>query len=319
MRIDAAACDHAANFQVRILLVSQFADLCAGEELVMQGIVPDVPMLDAILVGKVDGVAGSLFGHDTGGEEADVVHQAHVDFIESQPQFDDIAKFLEAGLGIMHKAVDGAAVSPAVPLLDEGIRELVVAQGHQRLDALGFQCLKNRAIERHALGVRLLLVAVREQARPVDGHAIALEAHLAEQLDVLEIVMVHVDGLMAGIVDVRLDVRIEGTGRADGAAGHGIGYADALAVLLPAAFTLVGSGRAAPQEIFRELCHNGLPPRIHIYPYIGYTALVGIVHLRIEQKTVKFFADSARRKGRFLRAKRRRKYDFYRQNDEKYP
>lgn len=137
---------------------------------------------------------------------------------------------------------------PAAVVYGEAVGQLVVAEGDHGLDTLLLAGLEHAAIELDAGLVGLGLVAVGEDAAPVDGHAVALKAHLAKELDVIEVVVVHIHGLMAGIVVLGQDAVGDVARLGDRAAGHDIGNAEALAVLVVSAFALIGGSGAAPQK-----------------------------------------------------------------------
>ena len=97
------------------------------------------------------------------------------------------------------------AALPAVVLLGQICRHLVVADSDQRLDVVGEQLIDHILVELEAFLVGLGLVAGRENARPGDGEAEDAKAHLGHECDILAPVMVEVYGLMAGIVLVVKD------------------------------------------------------------------------------------------------------------------
>ena len=64
---------------------------------------------------------------------------------------------------------------------------------------MGDEVVEEVVVELQALLVGLELVALGEDARPSDGGAEALEAHLGEELDVAVVAMIEVDGLVVGV------------------------------------------------------------------------------------------------------------------------
>ena len=146
--------------------------------------------------------------------------------------------------------------------------------GDQRLDAVLLQFQKYVPVKIQTSLIGRFLHAVGVNARPGDGHAEHLEAHLGKQGNVLFVVVVEIDSLMIRIVVTRqhgpvgslrqgleahhlagvavlIDVgRIAGFRQGTG--GLHVRSGKALAALVPAAFTLVGSGSTAPEEILRE-------------------------------------------------------------------
>ena len=162
----------------------------------------------------------------------------------------------EENLGVAGIEVHQPAVLPEAVLL-QGQGGLEMGDGDQRLHAVGDDIVDKGVVEGQALRVGLRLVPIGEDAGPADGQAVAVPAHARKEFNVLVVMVVVVDGHMAGIVGIRL--------QGDGLAAldpltahcHDVGGAQALAALSVAALDLVGSGGAAPEEIFGKR-HNGL-------------------------------------------------------------
>ena len=137
-------------------------------------------------------------------------------------------------------------VSQSLTLLPQ--RRLVMGNRHQRLDAVFMALVKEVVVELQPFLVRLRVVAVREDTAPGDGGAEHLEAHLREELDVLFIVMVEINGLEFQIVRRRLGRR----GTLD-AMRHDVLDIETLAVLIVRTLALVGRHCATPQKILRKV------------------------------------------------------------------
>src|SRR5699024_6140866 len=183
------------------------------------------------------------------------VHGAAVDLVEGQPVFHLVLVALKQHLAVLHVQVHQLAAGPAVVFFDQGIGQLVVADGDQRLDAVLFAAVKDAVVEGQALFVGLGLLPGGEDAGPVDGGAEGLEPHLGKQGDVLLVVVVEVDGLVAGVAGAGLRVHGGAVGVGVAAVGAVVGDAVALAVHVPGALELVGGTGAAPQEIVTENAH----------------------------------------------------------------
>ena len=242
--------------------------LGARDELVVQ-------VLVGALVGLVRGVAGERQEHD-----------GVVDLVEGEPVVHEALELAEARRGIAHEVVDGLAVLPATAVLLEVERGVEVPDGHERLDAVLAHLLEHALVEGHALGIGLVLKARREETAPGDGHAELLEAHLAEEGDVLLVVVIAVDGVVVGIVILGKHGVVGALGQraaiahlavvavlvdvgdvarlGDGAAGGDVSHRHATAALLPAALVLVGRYRAAPQKALGK-CHVALLSKRFIY------------------------------------------------------
>ncbi len=185
---------------------------------------------------------------------AESAHHEAVDLVEGEPVAHEALELGHDGARVMAIEVDELGVGPAAVMLGQIVGQLVVAEGHERLDALLVASLEHAAVEVEARLIGLGLVAVREDAAPVDGHAVALETHLAKELDVVEIVVIHIHGLVAGIVTTGQDAVGDVARCVHRAARDDIGHTEALAVLVITALALIGGGGAAPEESFRE-CH----------------------------------------------------------------
>ena len=111
-------------------------------------------------------------------------------------------------------------------------------------------------VEGQAGLVGLGLVAVGEDAGPGQAHAEGLKAHLGKESDVLLVVMVEIDAGLRGIVVAVLKVEhlaLAGDHRvALGAVRGHVHVGQAAAVHVVGALALVGSRRAAPQEVITE-------------------------------------------------------------------
>ena len=224
--------DHRAGHQ----LVSQLDGLCAGDQLIVSGTVLDLFGILAFL--EQDACA-----HERHVEQ-------HVDLVEGQPVLDFAGVTGEDGGAVFQVGIDHAAVFPAAVLLDEGDGGIKVADGDERLDAVLQALVDHLLIELQALFVGGVVVAVGQDTGPCDREAIALEAHLREQLDVLFEVVVHVDGLMCWVLVLVVTLQHLYKAAADRhtvlAKGDDINGGQALAALLPAALALVRGGCTAP-------------------------------------------------------------------------
>ena len=194
--------------------------------------------------------------HGTGGKHLTKGHHACVDLVEGQPVFDLILVALKDGLAVVHVETDQLAGSPAVVLFHQSVGQLVVADGDQRLDAVLLAAVEHTVVELQTLLIGFRFPAVGEDAGPVDGGAEGLEAQLGKQGDILLVVVVEIDRLMAGVQTVRVDGGGHPLGHGVGTVGAHIGHAGALAVHIPCALKLVGSTGAAPQEIIAENAHS---------------------------------------------------------------
>lgn len=111
-------------------------------------------------------------------------------------------------------------------------------------------------VEGQASLVGLGLVTVGEDAGPRQAHAEGLKAHLGKEGDVLLVMVIEIDAGLRGIVIAVLEVEhlaLAGDHRiALGAVRSHVHVGQAAAVHVVGALALVGSRRAAPQEVITE-------------------------------------------------------------------
>ena len=190
-------------------------------------------------------------------EEVAHVTGAAVDLVEREPVAHLVLVAVKDRGGVAHEEVDELAALPAVVLLHQGIGHLVVAEGHERLDAVLAAAVKDAVVEREAQLVGLLVVTVGEDAAPGDGHAKHVEAHLGKERDVLLVAVIEVDAVVVGVEHVGTDVERDLARALEAAAGKVVIHRGAAAVHVPRALKLVGRRRAAPEEALRESnCHD---------------------------------------------------------------
>ena len=226
----------------------------AGHKLVVQRLQAGLRV-----VGDLGGGALVPF-QGAGGQHRPEGGHGRVDLVEGQPVFDLVLVAVKDGFAVVHKVADDLAAFPAVALFHQRVGQLIMADGHQRLDAVLFAAVEHLVVEGQARLVGLFLHAGGEDARPVDGGAEHLEPHLGKQGNVLLVMVVEVDGVVAGVELVRPDGPGDPFRLGMGAVGAVVRHALALAVHVPGALELVGGAGAAPQEIVTENAHVRLPP-----------------------------------------------------------
>ena len=225
----------------------------AGHQLVVQGLIAGLQHL----------ILGHAAGDDAGGGERVTDHAVHL--VEGEPVLDLILVALKARMAELCKAVDHAAIHPAIVLGGQCQRHFVVAQRDQRLDAVLVHLSEQVAVELQALFVRLCFLAGGEDAGPCNGNAQHGKAHLGKQLQVFFVMMVEVDAAALGIIGI---IRV-GHGGSNvcvvhgnmglvilhvgvGLVGGNIGHAGAFAIHVPCALYLVRGNSAAPEKAFGE-------------------------------------------------------------------
>ena len=251
-RIAGDKADHVAHLELGIVVVGILDRLGASHELVMKCLKTLL-----LVVGHIGGGAFKAFDR-AGFEDRAHGHGAAVDLVEGQPVLDLILVPLKNGLAVVHIELDEFPAGPAVVFFHQRIGQLVVTDGNQRLDAVLLAAVKDLVIEFKALLVRLGLHTGGENAGPVDGGAEGLEAHLGEESNVLLVVVVEVDGLMAGIQPVGADSSCHPFRAGVRAIGAQVRDTGAFAIHVPCALELVGCTGTAPQEIITENAHKFL-------------------------------------------------------------
>ena len=190
--------------------------------------------------------------------------QQHVDLVEGEPVFHLSLVAVKQHFTVVHIGIHHAAVLPAAILFYEGNGGIEVADGHKRFNAVFVALIKHILIELQALFIGPGIVAVRQDAGPCDGQPEALETHLGKEGDILFIMVIQVNGFMAGIIVLVVALQhFQPTQRHREAVrakrGH-IHGGKALAACLPCALALVGSGGTAPQKIFGKTAHKETLP-----------------------------------------------------------
>ena len=125
-------------------------------------------------------------------------------------------------------------------------RHFKVGEGDNRFDMVFQQFIEHVVVELQPFFVRLRFIAVREDPRPGDRGAEALETHFREQLDVFFVMTVEVDGFMVRVVFTRHHFLSDFARNAVSAAGKHVTDAGAFAAFIPATFNLVRCHCAAP-------------------------------------------------------------------------
>ena len=234
--------EHAANLDLGIDLVSDLGCPSAGDELVVGG-----QVLDGLLV-------LALLKDQSGTHKRQM--QDHIDLVEGKPVFHQaLVAGKDRGREVLVE-VDELAVAPAAVLLDEVNRAIEVRDGHERLDTVRLALAEHILVESQPSLVGLGLVTVGEDTGPGQAHAEGLKAHLGKEGDILLVVVVEIDAGLRGIVIAVLEVEhlaLAGDHRiALGAVRCHIHVGQAAAIHVISALALVGSRRAAPQEVFTE-------------------------------------------------------------------
>ena len=175
------------------------------------------------LVGLLDGVGGAqeavparllavlLVGvglMQTGGH-VDV----DVDLVDVEPVGDQALVARKDHVAEVLEGLQRVAADPAVVLVGQMQRHVEVVERDEGLDALVLAGAEDVLVELKAFLVGLGVVAVGEDAGPVDGHAVHIAAHLGHQVDVALPVAVEVGRDVAGVIGIGVDDRL-------GALGH---------------------------------------------------------------------------------------------------
>ena len=207
-----------------------------------------------------------LIKHDACRHEARRGHD--VDLVEREPRAHLIAVTCEHSASEALKHAHESAVAPTAVCRNKMHGHVIVAERHHRLDALFEAGAKHILIEREALLVGFGVIPVGEYTAPCDGEAQSLEAHLAEERDVLAVMMIEIDGLLGRVVMVgqRLERNVvtPDDGETVPPVRQKIRVGEPPPALVPGTLTLVGGKRAAPEKIRTQW--HGSPP------YLAFSA-----------------------------------------------
>ncbi len=252
-RIAGDEADHVAHLELGIVVVGVLDRLGTGHELVMQ-------RLKTLLL-VVRHISGGAFKTlDCASlEDRAHGHGAAVDLVEGQPILHLVLVALENRLAVVHVELDQLPGSPAVVLFHQSVGQLVMADGHQRLNAVLFAAIEHAVVKLQTFFVRLCLHAGGEDTSPVDGGTEGLETHFSEEGDVLFVVVVEINGLVAGVQTVGADAGGHPFRAGVGTVGTHIRHAGTFAVHIPCTLELIGSAGTAPQKIITKNAHFILP------------------------------------------------------------
>ena len=192
---------------------------------------------------------------DAGDDGTEGMHEG-VDLVEREPVAHEAAVLDKERLAVARVEVDELSVRPAAVGLGKVIGQLVVGDGHERLDAMGAALLEHAPVELDAGAIGLLVIPLRVDAGPVDREPIDLESHLGEKGDVLLVAMVVVDRLVRRVRETGLDLVGESARHPTAARREVILNARTLAVLVPGAFALVRGRGPAPEEPIGKRTHD---------------------------------------------------------------
>ena len=218
----------------------------ACHKLMMQGLEP------RRLVHPDLGNRSVLPFYAAGGKHGSQIHGSGIDFIKGNPVAHLVLIAVEDGSAVSLIQANQLPRSPAVIFLHQRIRQLIVADCYQRLDAMRPAAVKHAVIKGQPGLVRLLFHAGRINSGPVDTGPEYPKAHLRQKGDVLLIMMIEINRFMAGIKAVRMNMIGNPFRRGMAAVGAHIRHARSLAVDIPRTLKLVCCTGAAPQEIFRK-------------------------------------------------------------------
>ncbi len=180
----------------------------------------------------------------------------HVDFVECKPVFDNVSVVLKQNAAVLDKGIDHAAVTPAAPALDKGNRGVKMVNCYKRLYSVFSAFLEQFPVKADTGLVGFVIIAVRQDAGPGNGHAVTLESHFGKEADVLLEVMIMVNCLLGRICETRL----AGQHFALSAAylhtfrsvGDHIHTGQSTTVFVICTFTLIGCSCATPEKACRK-------------------------------------------------------------------
>ena len=253
--------EHVADQTLRRMFVGILHDHRTGDELMMQCLVRCIfpslchfgrkrskgtevlGNLEAVIVAVENDAAAQI------GDGSD-----HVDLVEGQPVFDLILVLIDEKLQISEAMRYDFRRDPAVVVLDEDFRQLIVDHRDQRFDVVLMKFCKDVVIEFHAFRIRRFFQAGREESGPGDRHPERPEAHLGQKRNVFLVAVIEIDAsavreVECAFLSLRLFVvplQHEVAGCLGAAEIDVVEMAQALAVETSSAFYLGGACRTAP-------------------------------------------------------------------------
>ena len=129
------------------------------------------------------------------------VHQ-HIDFIKCHPISDLVPETPEDRLAVMQIGIDQLSVFPRTVFLFQMERHVKMTDGDNRLDSCGQHFVNHILIKFHPLFIRLLFLSCRKDSGPSKGKAVASEAHLCHQCNILFPMMIHINGFVGRVISV---------------------------------------------------------------------------------------------------------------------
>ena len=190
----------------------------------------------------------ALIEADAGGHEGQ--GQDHIDLVDGEPVFDLGTEAFKQDGGVTDEMIDHLAALPGAYGFHQMHGRVEMDDGDQGLDPVFFQLIEYAVIEGQSFFIGLFIIAVGEDPGPVDAHTEAFESHFRHQGNVLFVMMIEINTELGGIIVVRvrliyMQIPFDRGESVFTVGNHVIG-GKAFAAFIPAAFTLVRGGRAAP-------------------------------------------------------------------------
>ena len=263
-RVGVAVAEHDAELEVRVDPAAERGHAGRGDHLVVDGLELGLLQVLDLVRGDPQVVEGLV------GDEVDLVDHDPVPHPAGQTAHDRLAE--------AHEEADGLPAVPAGVGGGEVEGHLVVGQREDRFHAVGPDLVDEALVEGQALLIGLGVVAVGEDAGPVDRGAEGVHPGPGQEPQVLGVGVVEVDALALGVAalgvlhveahPVRRHLLVRAPLRRQVAPVEiDVGQAPALAPLPPGALGLVGGDGPAPQEVgweggggVQRVSHGSWPP-----------------------------------------------------------
>ncbi|MPM91439.1 hypothetical protein SDC9_138568 [bioreactor metagenome] len=232
--------NHVAHFKLWVLLVCQLYGGSTGNKLVMQGLKPHGGVV------RASHHVAAIPPHRAKRKRIAHRHRAAVDLVKGQPVGDFVFVALKNGAAIPRKVVNALPPGPAIIGFYQSIRHFVMRNSHQWLNAVLVAFVQNIVVELQAGLVGLVLHTGGEDAGPCNRKAEAPKPHFRHQCNVLFVMVVKVNGFMAGVKSPLFHRGREALWGRFAAAGAKVRHGNALAVQVPPALQLVCGNGPAP-------------------------------------------------------------------------
>src|SRR5579884_3301240 len=170
-------------------------------------------------------------------------------FVECDPVVDAVSQPMRDDSHILGKGLGCLATTPTADLVLQGLRQIPVIQGDERLNVCCQQSI-NQAVIKVESGRIDLSSASGQDTRPSNGEAIGLQVELTHELDVLLKAVIVIAGYQTTFIIEDITRRCT----------EAVPDRFAASLFVGRPFDLIGGCCSSPGEVVRKLDHSGSLP-----------------------------------------------------------